>query len=565
MELLLLSCSASKRDDTGELPALLRYDGPLYQDLRRFVRENGWPPKLHIGIFSARYGLIGALAPIPAYDQRLTPERAAELLPSTQETLTRWRTFARHVTVVAGRDYAQILTSALAHAGFEAVSLLPGGIGEKRAQMRAALAVLGGGVTARRDPADCAPRTYFLPDWEDFVDPHYDFERDQYSAPATERNRVHASALAGERICDGILVSLAQRLTHKGLLRRVNRAHPGTTAPEDLRRVYALSEDQLLFGDCGAFSYIQEPEPPLSVAEAAFLYHIYDFDLGASVDHIPAPDLPMEERRRRTELTLVLAESFLREARRYGSFIPVGVAHGIDADDYVRSVLALIEMGYRHIGVGGLVFRTDHEVAQIVQAISRVRSQHRKSVWLHLFGIFRPKLQRLFAELDIQSFDSASYFRKAWLRSDQNYLGVNGNWYAAIRVPASRDGRNQRKLERAGVPRERIQELEQAALTALARYGRREIGLEETLDTVLEYDSLIDREDIAKRDIRALYQRTLLERPWEQCGCRICRELGIDVVIFRGAERNRRRGVHNTLQLYRRVHGGGLVGGAPDG
>jgi hypothetical protein len=273
----------------------------------------------------------------------------------------------------------------------------------------------------------------------------------------------------------------------------------------------------------------------------------------------------MEERRRRTELTLVLAESFLREARRYGSFIPVGVAHGIDADDYVRSVLALIEMGYRHIGVGGLVFRTDHEVAQIVQAISRVRSQHRKSVWLHLFGIFRPKLQRLFAELDIQSFDSASYFRKAWLRSDQNYLGVNGNWYAAIRVPASRDGRNQRKLERAGVPRERIQELEQAALTALARYGRREIGLEETLDTVLEYDSLIDREDIAKRDIRALYQRTLLERPWEQCGCRICRELGIDVVIFRGAERNRRRGVHNTLQLYRRVHGGGLVGGAPDG
>ena len=48
--------------------------------------------------------------------------------------------------------------------------------------------------------------------------------------------------------------------------------------------------------------------------------------------------------------------------------------------------------------------------------------------WIHLFGIYRPRLQELFRHLKVDSFDSASYFRKAWLRSDQNYLASNGQW-----------------------------------------------------------------------------------------------------------------------------------------
>lgn len=37
--LVVLSCSATKRDDTGLLPALERYNGPMYQVLRTFLRE----------------------------------------------------------------------------------------------------------------------------------------------------------------------------------------------------------------------------------------------------------------------------------------------------------------------------------------------------------------------------------------------------------------------------------------------------------------------------------------------------------------------------------------------
>lgn len=46
------------------------------------------------------------------------------------------------------------------------------------------------------------------------------------------------------------------------------------------------------------------------------------------------------------------------------------------------------------------------------------------------------------------------------------------------------------------------------------------------------------------------YRRTLRARPWERCDCPICAEHGIEVAIFRGNNRNRRRGFHNTRRFY---------------
>jgi hypothetical protein len=46
------------------------------------------------------------------------------------------------------------------------------------------------------------------------------------------------------------------------------------------------------------------------------------------------------------------------------------------------------------------------------------------------------------------------------------------------------------------------------------------------------------------------YRETLTMRPWKICTCTICSKLNIEVVIFRGNNRNRRRGFHNTWQLY---------------
>ena len=74
----------------------------------------------------------------------------------------------------------------------------------------------------------------------------------------------------------------------------------------------------------------------------------------------------------------------------------------------------------------------------------------------------------MFKALGINSFDSASYFRKAWLRSSQNYLGSDGRWYAAIRVPPSHDPRTLMRLRYSGHDENQITRLEEQALQARA-------------------------------------------------------------------------------------------------
>jgi hypothetical protein len=49
---------------------------------------------------------------------------------------------------------------------------------------------------------------------------------------------------------------------------------------------------------------------------------------------------------------------------------------------------------------------------------------------------------------------------------------------------------------------------------------------------------------------RDAYEELLRREPWTECDCRICQEYGIEVAIFRGNNRNRRRGFHNTRRFY---------------
>jgi hypothetical protein len=46
------------------------------------------------------------------------------------------------------------------------------------------------------------------------------------------------------------------------------------------------------------------------------------------------------------------------------------------------------------------------------------------------------------------------------------------------------------------------------------------------------------------------YRELLEDEPWRECDCPMCRELGIEVAVFRGNNRNRRRGFHNTRRFY---------------
>ncbi|MGF6950208.1 hypothetical protein QF028_002713 [Neobacillus sp. B4I6] len=53
--------------------------------------------------------------------------------------------------------------------------------------------------------------------------------------------------------------------------------------------------------------------------------------------------------------------------------------------------------------------------------------------------------------------------------------------------------------------------------------------------------------------LRPMYHKVLNDKPWKDCSCSICKDVGVEVIIFRGNNRNRRRGFHNTYVFYNQL------------
>ncbi len=560
-KLLIIGCANRKRSSPGLLPALARYDGPTYRVLRTFLRQHQWPEDLSIAILSAKYGLFGVLTGIENYDLTMDASQARATADKCMSILDRWSSSHHSYYISLSKDYMPAVEPALRQLGVRP-EVFHGGQGEKLHHIRNFLA--NSGASPRVKPglqAGSGVPSYFLPDWDDLLDPHFNFEADRFSAGTRiERADQHCSQLMeSHRLSDGILVSLAQRLSTKGPLRRLKGTEMESLAPVSLRRRFGLGPDQYLFGDCGAFSYVNEQEPTMSVEHAVALYESYGFDFGASVDHIPIPAIRQNGARtvltrkqlaQRVAITALNARSFMEAVQsQQAQFIPVGTIQALSPDQHARYVRQYYDYGYRHLAIGGLVFRTDREIEQIVQATMAEADKLPERPWVHLFGIFRPNLQETFRRLKVDSFDSASYFRKAWLRSDQNYLARDNEWYAAIRVPMTTDPRLQRHLSKEPENLVALQNTEREVLNLLSRYDREEVNIDEVLDAVLHYDQLLPRSS-EHRSLRESYRRTLVKRPWKDCDCTFCRTIGIHMLIFRGANRNKRRGAHNTLMMY---------------
>ena len=317
-------------------------------------------------------------------------------------------------------------------------------------------------------------------------------------------------------------------------------------------------------GDCGAFGYVKEKEPPqpfYSVENIANLYHELGFDYGVSVNHLVVEYifikdkktgkrkkklLSKEEKDRRIKITLKNAKEFLElhKKRKY-DFTPIGVAQGYDPESYKNSVKALIEMGYECIGIGGLVQYPTNTILDILNEIQ----PYIDGIKIHLFGVLRSNYLKNFEKLGVTSIDSASFFRKAWLRSGQNYLAPNGKWYTAIRVPQVSDPRILKNADLNGFSLEELKNMEKNALQSLIEYDQGLTDIDCVLDNVLEYDKLLLRSTEDGEKLEKKYYRTLSEMPWKKCKCDICKNIGIHVVIFRGSNRNKRRGFHNIQTL----------------
>jgi hypothetical protein len=87
--LLILKCSARKRGGPEPTPVVDRYDGPLWQVLRSYLREQPmFATDLAIYGLSAEFGLIPGDQRIPHYDRTMDPDQADALRPQVLETFT---------------------------------------------------------------------------------------------------------------------------------------------------------------------------------------------------------------------------------------------------------------------------------------------------------------------------------------------------------------------------------------------------------------------------------------------------------------------------------------------
>lgn len=110
--LLLLSCSQNKLTDSKLLPAIERYDGPLFRVLRKFLREcPSQAAHVNTFILSAEYGLIPATESIFWYDRRLTSQRAVRLQPQVRRKLEQVLNQERYkeLFICMGQDYHKVL------------------------------------------------------------------------------------------------------------------------------------------------------------------------------------------------------------------------------------------------------------------------------------------------------------------------------------------------------------------------------------------------------------------------------------------------------------------------
>lgn len=111
--LLILSCSQRKNTSQEQLPAIERYNGPLFFVLRRYLRECPCETKhLDVYILSAAYGLIPGDFPTPLYDQKMNMTRVVELQPQIKTTFSDiLRNDYTSICFVLGKTYLKAFES----------------------------------------------------------------------------------------------------------------------------------------------------------------------------------------------------------------------------------------------------------------------------------------------------------------------------------------------------------------------------------------------------------------------------------------------------------------------
>jgi hypothetical protein len=338
-------------------------------------------------------------------------------------------------------------------------------------------------------------------------------------------------------------------------------------------------KDLMLMGDCGAFAYVEHPTPAYTPQEVVDFYLECGFTHGVSPDHVifecdltnPVGRQVPKDTKGRFEITLANAEKFYSLAKAEDfPFEPMGAVQGWSPASMADAAKTLESMGYKYLAIGGLV-PLKPDVIKTVLAF--IRSKIKPSTKLHLLGFAKAETIQEFTGFGIASFDSTSPLIRAFKDEKSNYYleapGGGLDYFTAIRIPqALENPRLMQGVKRGLFRAEDLLAMERKALDALRAFDRGSEKLLPALNAIMQYHQFLvlgegdqsDQEKILKR-IRERTQRTLEERPWKRCDCDICQSVGVEIIIFRASNRNKRRGFHNlgvyhkhlqkTVEIYR--------------
>ncbi|WP_426752056.1 tRNA-guanine transglycosylase DpdA [Myxococcus sp. Y35] len=414
---------------------------------------------------------------------------------------------------------------------------------------------------------------FFFPDSQDLVDPSFDFESERRDdLRVRQRDDLYAHEVFRSRAYDGLLVSkgIVDGYGQVGSRYTIGQKHRLIrNGVKEFLRLESVPYPLEVMGDCGAFTYVKEKEPPYTADEVINFYADCRFDYGLSVDHVILayqPDWdkrgakPPDDVKDRQALTLSIAEEFwMRCKTRKEGFVPIGVAQGWSPKSYAHAVKELQAMGYTYIALGGMV---PLKTAEILASLEKIAEVRKSKTRLHLLGVTRPDHMTEFSNLGVASLDGTSPLRQAFKDASDNYHTLSRT-YSAIRIPqVEGNPKLQKKISSGVIRQETARKLEKSALAAMAAFDKGSLDIDATVAALIEYEELCAEStpmekkagSAKRRYSRAdVYREVLSDRPWRKCGCEVCRSIGHHVILFRGAERNRRRGFHNVWVFYRRL------------
>lgn len=422
---------------------------------------------------------------------------------------------------------------------------------------------------------------FLYSDTQDYVDPGYDFLNDR-SQPGHERywDDQYAHEIMSPPPYDGLLVSMSAIRQATGVAS--SKVRYSTSEEQRMLRGGARKflrydaprfKDAMLMGDCGAFAYVEHESPAYRPEEVVDFYTDAEFTHGVSPDHIifdfdtsnPPPDAVSDAIRKRYDITQDNAREFLKLTRQEGMpFEPMGAVQGWSPKSMAQAAKSLEKMGYRYLAIGGLV---PLKVDAIHLVLQELRGAIKPETNVHLLGFAKADHIHEFVQYDITSFDSTSPLIRAFKDAKRNYYLASPSggltYYSAIRIPqAIENPRLMQGIKRGIFRAEDLQRREQLALTTLRALDSGKASESSALDAVMDYQRFLllgddkltgDKLDRELTKMREMNLRTLQDRPWQQCSCDICQKAGVDVIIFRASNRNKRRGFHNLGVYHQHV------------